>query len=81
MVTATKSMTGHMLGASGAVEAIATVLAVQNDIVPGTRNIANLDPAIQIDVATENRKVVVNAALNDSFGFAGHNVVLAFTKA
>ena len=81
VVTATKSMTGHMLGASGAVEAIATVLAVQNDIVPGTRNIANLDPAIQIDVATENRKVVLNAALNDSFGFGGHNVVLAFTKA
>ena len=81
VVTATKSMTGHMLGASGAVEAIATVLAVQNDIVPGTRNIANLDPEIKVDVATENRKVALTAALNDSFGFGGHNVVLAFTKA
>jgi 3-oxoacyl-[acyl-carrier-protein] synthase II len=81
VVTATKSMTGHMLGASGAVEAIATVLAVQNDIVPGTRNIANLDPEIKVDVATENRKVALTAALSDSFGFGGHNVVLAFTKA
>jgi 3-oxoacyl-[acyl-carrier-protein] synthase II len=81
VVTATKSMTGHMLGASGAVEAIATVLAVQNDIVPGTRNIVNLDPEIKVDVATENRKVALTAALSDSFGFGGHNVVLAFTKA
>ena len=81
VVTATKSMTGHMLGASGALEAIATVLAVQNNIVPGTRNIAHLDPAIEVDVATENRELVIDAALNDSFGFGGHNVVLAFTKA
>jgi 3-oxoacyl-[acyl-carrier-protein] synthase II len=80
VVTATKSMTGHMLGASGALEAIATLLAVQNDIVPGTRNIENLDPAIEVDVATENRSVKIDAALNDSFGFGGHNVVLAFTK-
>jgi 3-oxoacyl-[acyl-carrier-protein] synthase II len=81
VVTATKSMTGHMLGASGAVEAIATLLAVQNDIVPGTRSIENLDPAIEVDVATENRSLRIDAALNDSFGFGGHNVVLAFTKA
>jgi 3-oxoacyl-[acyl-carrier-protein] synthase II len=81
VITATKSMTGHMLGAAGAVEAIATVLAVQNDIVPGTRNIQNLDPAIEVDVAQTTRKVEIGAAINDSFGFGGHNVALIFTKA
>ena len=80
VVTATKSMTGHMLGASGAVEAIATLLAVKEGIVPGTRNVFDLDPAIEIDVATENRKVDLTAAVNDSFGFGGHNVALVFTK-
>jgi 3-oxoacyl-[acyl-carrier-protein] synthase II len=80
VVTATKSMTGHMLGASGAVEAIATLLAVKDGIVPGTRNVFDLDPAIEIDVATENRKVELTAAVNDSFGFGGHNVALVFTK-
>jgi 3-oxoacyl-[acyl-carrier-protein] synthase II len=81
VITATKSMTGHMLGAAGAVEAIATVLAVQNDIVPGTQNIQNLDPAIEVDVAQTTRKVEIGAAINDSFGFGGHNVALIFTKA
>ena len=81
MVTATKSMTGHMLGASGALEAIATVLSVRDDIVPGTRNIQNLDPAIEVDVAQETRNVKIDAAINDSFGFGGHNVALVFTKA
>ncbi len=80
VVTATKSMTGHMLGASGAVEAIATLLAVKEGIVPGTRNVFDLDPAIEVDVATENRKVDLEAAVNDSFGFGGHNVALVFTK-
>ena len=80
MVTATKSMTGHMLGAAGAVEAIATVLAIKDGVVPGTRNVDNLDPEIKVDVATENRTVDLDAAVNDSFGFGGHNVALVFTK-
>ncbi len=80
VVTATKSMTGHMLGASGAVEAIATLLSVREGIVPGTRSIFDLDPAIEVDVATENRKVDLDAAINDSFGFGGHNVALVFTR-
>lgn len=80
VVTATKSMTGHMLGASGAVEAIATLLAVTHGIVPGTRNVFDLDPRIEIDVATQTRKVELTAAVNDSFGFGGHNVALVFTK-
>ena len=80
VVSATKSMTGHMLGAAGAVEAIATLLAVRDQVVPGTRNIVELDPAIGIDVATENRQVHLDAAVNDSFGFGGHNVALVFTR-
>jgi 3-oxoacyl-[acyl-carrier-protein] synthase II len=79
VVTATKSMTGHMLGAAGAVEAIATLLSVRDGIVPGTRNITTLDPEIKVDVATENREVKLTAALNDSFGFGGPNVALVFT--
>ena len=47
---------------------------------PGTRNVFNLDPEIKIDVATENRSVKLDAALNDSFGFGGHNVALIFTR-
>lgn len=80
VVTANKSMTGHMLGASGAVEGIATLLAVRDGIVPGSRNIFTLDPQIKVDVATENRTVALSAAVNDSFGFGGHNVALVFTK-
>ena len=80
VVSATKSMTGHMLGAAGAVEAIATLLAIRDQIVPGTRNVFELDPAIEIDVATENRPVRLDAAVNDSFGFGGHNVALVFTR-
>ena len=72
-------MTGHLLGAAGAVEAIATVLAVRDGVVPGTRNVFNLDPEIKVDVATENRTVTLEAAVNDSFGFGGHNVALIFT--
>lgn len=81
VVTSTKSMTGHMLGAAGSLEAIATVLSVKEGIVPGSRNITTIDPEIKVDVATENRAVTLTAALNDSFGFGGHNVALIFTAA
>jgi len=81
VVTATKSMTGHMLGAAGAVEGIATLLAIRDGIVPGTRNLNKLDPEIKVDVAADNREVDLTAAVNDSFGFGGHNVALVFSKA
>ncbi len=81
VVTATKSMTGHMLGAAGAVEGIATVLAIKEGVIPGTRNLNKLDPEIKVDVAADNRKVDMTAAVNDSFGFGGHNVALVFSKA
>jgi 3-oxoacyl-[acyl-carrier-protein] synthase II len=80
VVTATKSMTGHLLGAAGAIEAIATVLSVLNDIVPPTINLENPDDDITVDIPTEARKMVVPAALNNSFGFGGHNVSLLIRK-
>ncbi|MGI8678284.1 MAG: beta-ketoacyl-[acyl-carrier-protein] synthase family protein [Jatrophihabitans sp.] len=81
VVTATKSMTGHLLGAAGAIEAIATVLAVKNDIVPPTINLEDPDDGLRIDVPAKAREMSVPAALNDSFGFGGHNASLLFRKA
>jgi 3-oxoacyl-[acyl-carrier-protein] synthase II len=81
VVTATKSMTGHLLGAAGAIESIATVLAVRHDIVPPTINLDDPDDGVLVDVPRQARKMTVPAALNDSFGFGGHNVALLFRKA
>jgi 3-oxoacyl-[acyl-carrier-protein] synthase II len=81
VVTATKSMTGHLLGAAGAIEAIATVLAVKNDVVPPTINLDDPDDDLRVDVPDKAREMPVPAALNDSFGFGGHNVALLFRKA
>jgi 3-oxoacyl-[acyl-carrier-protein] synthase II len=80
VVTATKSMTGHLLGAAGALESIATVLALQNRQVPPTINYDDPDPAVELDVATKIRDLPDGdlAALNNSFGFGGHNVAIAF---
>jgi 3-oxoacyl-[acyl-carrier-protein] synthase II len=81
VVSATKSMTGHLLGAAGAIESIATVLAVRDDIVPPTINLDDPDDDVTVDVPREAREMPVPAALNDSFGFGGHNVSLLFRKA
>jgi 3-oxoacyl-[acyl-carrier-protein] synthase II len=81
VVTATKSMTGHLLGAAGAIEAIATVLSVRDDIVPPTINLDDPDDNVRVDVPREARKMPITAALNDSFGFGGHNAALLFRKA
>ena len=80
VVTAPKGAMGHLLGAAGAVEAMATMLAIRDGVVPPTLNLENLDPAVYLDVASEVRKVELTAAVNDSFGFGGHNVALAFTQ-
>lgn len=83
-VSATKSMTGHLLGGAGGVETVATVLALYHRVAPPTINVDNLDPEAEANadvVRGEARKLPVEgriAALNDSFGFGGHNVVLAF---
>lgn len=82
-INSTKSMTGHLLGAAGAVEAIATILAVQNDIVPPTINHFNLDPEIdnKLDFTFKKaKKREINVALSNTFGFGGHNACLAFRK-
>ncbi|MGW8728808.1 beta-ketoacyl-[acyl-carrier-protein] synthase family protein [Streptomyces sp. NPDC055808] len=82
VVTATKSMTGHMLGASGAVGAIAALLALRDGTVPATRNLDRLDPAVSLDVAAGgNRRGSWDAALANSFGFGGHNVSLVLGRA
>lgn len=81
-VTATKSMTGHLLGAAGALEAVLTILTVHHRVIPATINLEQQDPEIPLDVVTENRKLPDGdlAALNNSFGFGGHNVALAITS-
>ncbi|MGI9156923.1 MAG: beta-ketoacyl-[acyl-carrier-protein] synthase family protein [Marmoricola sp.] len=80
VVTSTKSMTGHLLGAAGALESMATVLALHHRIVPPTINLDNCDSAVDLDIATEPRKLPDGdfAALNNSFGFGGSNVAIAF---
>ncbi|MDB9434301.1 beta-ketoacyl-ACP synthase II [Microcystis aeruginosa] len=80
-VSSTKSMTGHLLGGSGGIEAVATVMAIANDRIPPTLNLDNPDPDCDLDyVPYESRQQIVNAALSNSFGFGGHNVTLAFRK-
>ena len=79
-VSATKSMTGHLLGGAGAIESIFVVLALYHRIAPPSINIDDLDPAVTIDVVRDVARKLPDgpiAALNDSFGFGGHNVVLA----
>jgi 3-oxoacyl-[acyl-carrier-protein] synthase II len=80
-VSATKSMTGHLLGGAGAIESVFIVKALQDRLAPPTINIENLDPAVTVDVVRDTPRQLPEgdiAALNDSFGFGGHNVVLAF---
>ncbi|MBO0874243.1 MAG: beta-ketoacyl-[acyl-carrier-protein] synthase family protein [Pseudonocardia sp.] len=82
VLTAPKSTLGHLLGGAGAVEGIATLLAIRDGVIPPTANLETLDPGVQLDVVTgEARKVDLTAAINDSFGFGGHNVALAFASA
>lgn len=80
-ISATKSMTGHLLGGAGGIETVASILALVNRKAPPTINVSALDPEVNADVVVgEPRQLPEGpiAALNDSFGFGGHNVVLAF---
>ncbi|WP_239121600.1 MULTISPECIES: beta-ketoacyl-ACP synthase II [Spirulina sp. CCY15215] len=80
-VSSTKSMTGHLLGGSGGIEAVATAMAIANDRVPPTINLEEPDKDCDLDyIANESRSVSVEVALSNSFGFGGHNVTLAFQK-
>ncbi len=81
-VSATKSMTGHLLGAAGAVEAVATVLALRERLAPATRNLDDPDDEVDLDlVRMTPRALPVGSALSTSFGFGGHDVALVFSPA
>jgi len=80
-LTSTKSMTGHLLGAAGAVESLATILALYERTVPPTINLEDLDDEVDLDIVTGEPRALPDgpiAALNNSFGFGGHNVALVF---
>ena len=78
-VTSTKSAIGHLLGAAGGVEAVATVMAIRDGVVPPSLNLDDQDPECDLDVvAGDPRKLPIRVAISNSFGFGGHNAVLAF---
>ena len=80
-ISSTKSMTGHMLGAAGAVEAIAAILAVKEDIIPPTINLQEADPDCDLDYTPNTAvRTTVEGALSTSLGFGGHNACVAFRK-
>ncbi len=80
-ISSTKSMTGHTLGAAGAIESIFSILSINNSIIPPTINLDNLDPRCQLDFTPhEARNASINIAINNSFGFGGTNSTLVFKK-
>ncbi|MGY1823788.1 beta-ketoacyl-[acyl-carrier-protein] synthase family protein [Geodermatophilus sp. SYSU D00079] len=85
LVTATKSQTGHLLGAAGALESVFTILALREQVVPATANLDDPDDDAAVQaldiVRREPRRAQLSAAVNDSFGFGGHNIALVFTTA
>jgi 3-oxoacyl-[acyl-carrier-protein] synthase II len=82
VLTSTKSMTGHLLGAAGALESIAAILALRDGIIPPTINLDDPDERLDLEVAAHKARTAdIRAAMNNSFGFGGHNVALVFTRA
>jgi 3-oxoacyl-[acyl-carrier-protein] synthase II len=85
LVTATKSQTGHLLGAAGALESVFTILALREQVVPATANLDDPDDDAAVQaldiVRREPRRAQLSAAVNDSFGFGGHNIAVVFTTA
>ncbi|MFT5914641.1 MAG: 3-oxoacyl-[acyl-carrier-protein] synthase II [Flammeovirgaceae bacterium] len=82
-ISATKSMTGHLLGATGAIEAIASIFSIQDNLIPQTINTEELDESIPLTetvVTKSNLEKEVNVAVSNTFGFGGHNAVVAFKK-
>jgi len=80
-MSGSKSMTGHLLGASGSIEALICVLAINHGIIPPTINLTHVDPECDLDyVPNESRKAEVRTAVSNSFGFGGHNTTLIFSR-
>ncbi|WP_433247556.1 beta-ketoacyl-[acyl-carrier-protein] synthase family protein [Actinomadura nitritigenes] len=83
-ITATKSMTGHLLGGAGALESVFTILALRDGLVPAVANLEDLDDEVDLDIVRDEPRKLADgpaAALNNSFGFGGHNVSVAFERA
>ena len=81
VVTSTKSMTGHLLGAAGGIEAIATVLSIKNNLIPPTINLDNPDPECDLNYSAKKMtQKDVNVAISNTFGFGGHNATILFKK-
>jgi 3-oxoacyl-[acyl-carrier-protein] synthase II len=82
LVSSTKSMTGHLLGGAGALEAALTLMALENELLPPTINLENADPECDLDyIPNEPRATATEAAMSNSFGFGGHNATLVFKRA
>ncbi len=79
-ISSTKSQTGHLLGAAGAVEVIATLLSMQNGIIPATQNYEHVDPDCDLDYTPQNAEKQIDIALSNSFGFGGQNAALLISK-
>ena len=80
-ISSTKSMTGHLLGASGAIESIASVLAIQNNMAPPTINYSTPDPDCDLNyISNESLRFPIDAVISNSFGFGGHNAVILFNS-
>ncbi|MEU1072756.1 MULTISPECIES: beta-ketoacyl-[acyl-carrier-protein] synthase family protein [unclassified Streptomyces] len=80
-VTASKSVTGHAIGAAGALEAVITALSLHEGLVPPTAHLARLDPQCELDVVVQPRKLSAGPAISNSFGFGGHNACVVFDSA
>jgi 3-oxoacyl-[acyl-carrier-protein] synthase II len=79
-VSSTKSMIGHLIGAAGAVEAIACALAMEKQIIPPNANYENPDPEMDLNIITEPTPAKIDVAMNNSFGFGGHNAVMVLKR-
>ena len=80
LVSSTKSMTGHLLGGAGGLEAVITILAMQKQIAPPTMNLENVDPQCRLNYVPNNQSAKIDYALSNSFGFGGTNGSLVFKR-